>query len=390
MDLFMENSGFSHIGEKILKLLDFETASICRLVNKSWKMMIEKVPYNLSNLLKMLKKSGRLRTAQNQVNLLPFERPDDEMWAALLTHVHFKLKSIWIDIYLQEIILGEIQKSKISKRLMSPPIEEFARIKNVKMIDFILQEHLYNFQQFNNELINAARNFRLDIARGRVNISKYFLPYIFEKLPLHVGQITDQMAIRTILLRDIMGKLSLNCNMTVDKSGNNPIHITVSRNDINNLKFFIKRKEGLTALNAKNKMGQSPLYLAVVNGSIEIVKIVAENLNEQQIMNSKCGIHLKGANVFHIAAKHGHLEILKFLATKVSNPNVSDDFGYTPIHLAAKSGHLDVVKFLASYTCEPNIANKCGVTPASLAKSHGHDEIVQFLERMSQKRKFKE
>ena len=86
MDLFFEDSGFSHIGEKILKLLDFETASICRLVNKSWKMMIEKVPYNLSNLLKMLKKSGRLRTAQNQVNLLPFERPDDEMWAALLTH----------------------------------------------------------------------------------------------------------------------------------------------------------------------------------------------------------------------------------------------------------------------------------------------------------------
>ena len=259
MDLFMENSGFSHIGEKILKLLDFETASICRLVNKSWKMMIEKVPYNLSNLLKMLKKSGRLRTAQNQVNLLPFERPDDEMWAALLTHVHFKLKSIWIDIYLQEIILGEIQKSKISKRLMSPPIEEFARIKNVKMIDFILQEHLYNFQQFNNELINAARNFRLDIARGRVNISKYFLPYTFEKLPFHVGQITDQMAIRTILLRDIMGKLSLNCNMTVDKSGNNPIHITVSRNDINNLKFFIKRKEGLTALNAKKQNGSITL-----------------------------------------------------------------------------------------------------------------------------------
>ena len=165
---------------------------------------------------------------------------------------------------------------------------------------------------------------------------------------------------------------------------------TVSRSDIINFKFFINRKEGLTALNAENKNGQSPLYLAVVNGSIEIVKIIAEILNEEQIMNSKCGIHLKGANVFHIAAKHGHLEILKFLSTKVPNPNVSDDFGYTPIHLAAKTGHLKVVKFLASYTIKPNIANNCGVTPASLAKSHGHDEIVQFLERMSQKRKFKE
>ena len=333
----------------------------------------------------MLKNSGRVRTARNQVNLLPLERPDDEMWAALLAHVHLKLKSIWIDTYLQELILDEIRKSKISKRLMSPPIEEFARIKNVRMIEFILQEHLYNFQQFNTELNTETRNFRRDLARGKTNVLKYLLPYTFEKLPLHDGR----MDFRIRILRDIMEKLPLDCNLTVDKTGNNPIHITVSRSDIINLKFFINRKEGLTALNAENKKGQSPLYLAVVNGFIEIVKIVAENLNEQQIMNSKCGIHLKGANVFHIAAKHGHLEILKFLATKVSNTNVSDDFGYTPIHLAAKTGHLKVVKFMASYTSEP-AANNYGMTPVSLAKSHEHDDIVQFLERMSQKRKSKE
>ena len=119
MDLFMENSGFSHIGEKILKLLDFETASTCRSVNKSWKIWVENysrpngpedlhlmafsgetyilVPFR-NGFTKMLKNSGRVRTARNQVNLLPLERPDDEMWAALLTHVHFKLKSTWIDI----------------------------------------------------------------------------------------------------------------------------------------------------------------------------------------------------------------------------------------------------------------------------------------------------
>ena len=289
MDLFIENPGFSHIGEKIFKCLDFNTKSTCRLVKKSWKIMLEKNSYTFNSFIEMIKNSGRIRNRQTLVKYLAFHRPDDQMWLRLLRHVHFKLESKWIDMYLQEVILDEMEKSNFAKRLLSPPFEIFTRAKNAKMIELILQEILYNVGQF---------------------------------------------------------------------------------------QF--------------NKEYNLPLYLAVVNNFTETVKIIAENLTEQQILNTKCGGRLKGTNIFHIAAEDGQLEILKFLSTKVSNPIVSNAYGDTPIHLAARYGHLEVVNFLVSYTSEPNVANNCGETPASLAKSHGHDEIVQFLERMSQKRKSKE
>ena len=292
MDLFIENPGFSHIGEKIFKCMDFNTKSTCRLVKKSWKIMLERKSYNFNSLIEMLENSGRVRNTQTQLKDFAFHRPDDEMWLTLLKNVHFKLESKWIDIYLQEMVLNEMEKANFANRLLSPPIEEFTRVKNAKMIELILLEILYNFYP------------------GR-------------------GQ-------------------------------------------------FIKKT-------------QSPLYLAVVNNFIEIVKIIAENLTEQQILNTKCGNYPKGTNVIHVAGTHGHIEILKFLSTKVSIPIISDAYGHTPIHLAAFWGHFETVKFLASYTSDPNFANHCGDTAANLAKKRGHNEIAQFLDRISQiKRKFEE
>ena len=41
MNLFMENPGLCHIGEKILTNLDFKTQLDCRLVQKSWRHIID-------------------------------------------------------------------------------------------------------------------------------------------------------------------------------------------------------------------------------------------------------------------------------------------------------------------------------------------------------------
>ena len=42
MKAFMENPGLLHIGEKIIHNLDFKTQSTCRLVKRSWNIVLEK------------------------------------------------------------------------------------------------------------------------------------------------------------------------------------------------------------------------------------------------------------------------------------------------------------------------------------------------------------
>ena len=51
-----------------------------------------------------------------------------------------------------------------------------------------------------------------------------------------------------------------------------------------------------------------------------------------------------GFTCLHVAAQHGHLEVLKCLTDQVYY-EVSHN-GTTPLHLACKSGNLEVVKFL--------------------------------------------
>ena len=141
MDLVIENPGFSHIGEKIFKCLDFNNKSTCRLVKKSWKNMLERKSYTFDDLFNNVRHFERVRTAINQANLLPFpfEEPDDDAWRNLISFVHTTFRSKWIDTYLQEII---------SKRILPCPLAEFALVKNVKMIEFTLESYLFTSDQF--------------------------------------------------------------------------------------------------------------------------------------------------------------------------------------------------------------------------------------------------
>ena len=50
------NQGFSHIGQQIFELLEFEDLKLCRLICKSWTAFIDKNPKWNKILLKLAKK----------------------------------------------------------------------------------------------------------------------------------------------------------------------------------------------------------------------------------------------------------------------------------------------------------------------------------------------
>ena len=48
-----------------------------------------------------------------------------------------------------------------------------------------------------------------------------------------------------------------------------------------------------------------------------------------------------------MAAKNGHIDVVRFLFERIKDKNPQSTYGRTtPLHLAARSGHIDVVHLL--------------------------------------------
>ena len=111
------------------------------------------------------------------------------------------------------------------------------------------------------------------------------------------------------------------------------------------------------------------INLAARNGHLGIVKLLADKNT------------VNYASAISDAVMGGHLEIVKFLANFTDTPNAANMSGFTPIHIAAANGYLEIVKFLAGLTKTPNLPNSNGYTPIHYAKKFKHSEIVKFLEK---------
>ena len=70
------------------------------------------------------------------------------------------------------------------------------------------------------------------------------------------------------------------------------------------------------------------------------------------------------------------------MASKVDNLNEPNPFdGWTPLHSAAWYGHTEIVKFLASRIENPNAPIRLGgwSTPLNLASRKNHLEVIETL-----------
>ena len=146
MEAFVENPGLRHIGEKILRNLDFKTQLSCRLVNKSWNLILEteagKSKIDLKKLQPRIRKSlmnqsGRNRKSPNE-DYDTFARGYD--WIYFVGFILPNVDNPWINIYLQKCI-----KYQIENGFPSNPLQHFAMNRNVKMVKFILEDIMYGY-----------------------------------------------------------------------------------------------------------------------------------------------------------------------------------------------------------------------------------------------------
>ena len=122
--------------------------------------------------------------------------------------------------------------------------------------------------------------------------------------------------------------------------------------------------------------------------------------------------------LIHVAAKNGHVEVIKTLIEFGSKTlDTPDDEGFTPMHGACLNGHADVIELLVqlgssaidtpdNYNCTPfhlavynghlsaiqmlvrlgsrviDTPNKLGDTPMHIAATRGHVSVVEMLVRL--------
>ena len=289
MDLVMENPGLFHIGEKILKCVDFKTSLSCRLVRKSWKIGHEKVVSKIDCDWDHLK--NILFTKLNQI--IGYQK---DHWKILICEV-MKLSNPLIYLYLLEFLKND----KIDFQNFSP-LQAFMKVENLRMIEFILN--------------------------------------MFKMHDLFIGL-------------------------------ENATEIAIENGQINVLRVFKRHHKNLFSIVKVQKY----ILQVTKNEQLETLKFLLEDLKTKNDFS----FWANRWKISNIAAKHGHLEILKFLGQNMHNPIVTDDLGNSTIHYAASNGHYEIVKFLTPFTSNPNLANDDGVTPSNIARSRGYANIEKYL-----------
>ena len=132
-----------------------------------------------------------------------------------------------------------------------------------------------------------------------------------------------------------------------DIEGNTALHLACMQND-NEMVEIILQKCDYMGITIQNNRKQTPLHIAVFNGSVNItvsiLRIFSGSLDEYKDVD--------GDNVLHTACKvNAQLDmvsrLLKFCSLTVKN-NISK----IPLHIACQAGNISIVKLLLEHTPE--------------------------------------
>ncbi|XP_048794003.1 ankyrin repeat and SOCS box protein 3 [Lagopus muta] len=192
-----------------------------------------------------------------------------------------------------------------------------------------------------------------------------------------------------------------------DNRGWMPIHEAAAHNSSKCLRLLInaapsddyihsKTFEGMSALHLSARCGSlecvgvlleagvdpdqvttesnTPLFLAVENGHVDVVRFLIQNGASVEGSHS-----WSGWNSLHQAAFQQHIEIMKILLEKRADIECKDDFGITPLFVAAQYGRLESLRTLISHGADINCQAKDRATPLLIAAQEGHAKCVELL-----------
>ena len=151
---------------------------------------------------------------------------------------------------------------------------------------------------------------------------------------------------------------------------------TVLKNHGKVVKLFLNAAAGIQT-NKANKNAETPLFLAVEEGRLSMVRLLIEQ-KDTDINQARTE---DGRTPLIIAAARGHNKMVQLLLEREDiKVNKEDKTGATSLLLAAEKGHDNVVKLLLEREdIQVNKGDKHGYTPLYVAAHNGHSTVVQLL-----------
>jgi ankyrin repeat protein len=143
--------------------------------------------------------------------------------------------------------------------------------------------------------------------------------------------------------------------------------------DVNSAKILFNCTDRCTG----SLLRDTPLIIAAKNGHVEVVRVLLEggaNLDKTNDL---------GCTALHYAAHNGQLDVCRLLldwGAKVDPLNMSKD---TPLHYAAFAGNLSLVKLLVWRGADVSLKNDDGQTACDVARSKGREDVAEWLDSVS-------
>ena len=190
--------------------------------------------------------------------------------------------------------------------------------------------------------------------------------------------------------------------------GNTPLHIACELNDEEIVQHLLKEKNCVADI--QNNIGELPLHLACISGSLSIARMVSECDPNRQIKEDSTTLpdslqttHLTwqtsshkrkvlnstiGNTPLHIACSQTNLDLVRFLMEEMNcSCCISNTLGELPLHIACtklsrynstKNPMVFLIIKLVS-NCDVDSVTKKGTTALHIVCEHGTHEVIEYL-----------
>jgi ankyrin repeat protein len=153
-----------------------------------------------------------------------------------------------------------------------------------------------------------------------------------------------------------------------DADDDTPLHIAVSRNNIEMAKFLLNRRANI---NAKGHDANTALHMAASENNTDMVTMLLERGAETDAKDNM------GLTALHIAVKESSPKVVALLLNKGAKINILDNEGNSAIGLVTKNANLELANLmLGEGTNVSNILKFKKNTRASEYMAYEHSSLT--------------